>query len=54
MLQIVSYILPDKKPKEVFTFKEMSMELPNELFKNLGDYSVATENQKAIMREFLI
>lgn len=52
--QIVSYILPDKKPKDVFTYKEMSMELPNELFKNLGDYTIASSNQKAMMKEFLI
>lgn len=38
-----SYIL-DKKPKDVFIYYDLQVELPTELFKHLGDYSIATEN----------
>lgn len=47
-----SYIL-DKRPKDVFTYYDLQVDLPTELFKHLGDYSIATENQKTIMKDFL-
>lgn len=47
-----SFIL-DKRPKDVFTYYDLQVELPTELFKHLGDYSIATEGQKALMKDFL-
>ena len=37
----------------MFSYYDLSVELPAELFKHLGDYTIATENQKTMMKDFL-